>query len=198
MRQRPSESPIPPFTIEEIQKEIEALKRGKAKDRAGINGEMLKDGGATLARAVQKIFNDILHENAPTPENWSKSSITVIFKDGDVRLPSNYRPITIIPLLYKLFSCLLRRRLTPILEKAQCPDQAGFRAGFGVEDHLLAFVLLQEKCDEWGQPLWIATLDFKKAFDSVSHDSIWSALLDQKVPDSYVCLLQRLYEGQKG
>ena len=31
-----------------------------------------------------------------------------------------------------------------------------------------------------------------------THGSIWSALLDQKVPESYVCLPQRLYESQKG
>eukprot|EP00973_Karenia_brevis_P045157 6254615-Karenia_brevis.AAC.1 len=66
------------------------------------------------------------------------SSITVLFKDGDPALPSNYRPIVLISLMYKLFSALLRRRLTPLLDEAQCQGQAGFRKHFSTVDHLLA------------------------------------------------------------
>ena len=103
-----------------------------------------------------------------------------------------------MPLLYKLFSRLLRRRITPILDAAQCEDQAGFRKKHSTEEHLLTVVLLQEKCEEWHKPLWMAAIDFKKAFDSVSHRSLWAALLAQQVPEEYVTLLQKLYRDQSG
>ena len=53
-----------------------------------------------------------------------------------------------------------------------------------------------EKVNEFGKPLWIATLDFQKAFDSVSHAAIWEALAKQGVHTTYIDLLQRLYDGQ--
>ena len=53
-----------------------------------------------------------------------------------------------------------------------------------------------EKKGEWQKKVWILALDFKKAFDTVEHHSIWQALLRQNVPPAYVELLGCLYEGQ--
>ena len=50
---------------------------------------------------------------------------------------------------------------------------------------------------EFNLPLWLAAVDFKKAFDTVSHQSLWQALEEQHVPNIYVSMLRRLYCGQK-
>ena len=63
-------------------------------------------------------------------------------------------------------------------------------------DHLFTFHLLRERANEWGHNLWVAALDFKKAFDSVEHKSIWAALKAQIVQPEYIVLLQQLYGGQ--
>ena len=46
-------------------------------------------------------------------------------------MPGNYRPISILPILYKLFSRVLDARLKVLLSKTQSVDQAGFKKGFG-------------------------------------------------------------------
>eukprot|EP00973_Karenia_brevis_P051499 7151266-Karenia_brevis.AAC.1 len=56
--------------------------------------------------------------------------------------------------------------------------------------------MLEEKCHEWCIDLWIATLDFKKAFDCVEHTPMWDALVCQRVPRGYVQLLASLYHEQ--
>ena len=56
--------------------------------------------------------------------------------------------------------------------------------------------MLVEKSNEFGKPCWLATLDFKKAFDSVRQDSIWNSLIEQGVEYTYVDVLRKLYEGQ--
>ena len=56
--------------------------------------------------------------------------------------------------------------------------------------------MLQEIADEWQVPMWIAAVDFKKAFGSVTHSSVWTALREQKVPEPYIALLERLYNHQ--
>ena len=45
--------------------------------------------------------------------------------------------------------------------------------------------------------MWTATVDFTKAFDSISHNSIWEALLSCNVDHGYVCFLRKIYKDQK-
>ena len=75
-------------------------------------------------------------------------------------------------------------------------DQAGFREGFSCEDHLFTITLLAEKSNEFNLPLWVAAIDFTKAFDSISHRSIFEALRAHEVPSAYVDVLSRLYQQQ--
>eukprot|EP00973_Karenia_brevis_P085648 11881387-Karenia_brevis.AAC.1 len=56
--------------------------------------------------------------------------------------------------------------------------------------------MLYEKAHEWQHPVWVAALDFKKAYDSISHDALWATLRNQEVPKPYVDLLRNLYDGQ--
>eukprot|EP00959_Pyramimonas_sp_CCMP1952_P046076 962425-Pyramimonas_sp.AAC.1 len=58
--------------------------------------------------------------------------------------------------------------------------------------------MLQEATEEWQMPLYFAAVDFKKAFDSVTHSSIWSALQNQGVPPCYIDVLAKLYQKQSG
>ena len=57
--------------------------------------------------------------------------------------------------------------------------------------------MLAEKCNEFNIPLWVAAIDFSKAFDSISHRSIFEALEEQGVPSAYVDVLARLYREQQ-
>ena len=190
--------PIAPFTIEELEVAMKGLKNGRSKDTSGILAEMLKDGGPTLWQTLPNLYNEVLKPDKAAPTQWRRTQFTVLHKSGDARLPHNYRPIAAIPLLYKLFSRLLYNRLETTLDAQQPPDQAGFRRHYSTEDHLFTFSLLQETCNEWQLPLWIATVDFKKAFDTASHSALWAALLEQGISTNYVHLLTRLYADQTG
>lgn len=159
---------------------------------------MIKEGHEQLKLATLELFNDILEPNAQIPITWKRTRLTMIFKDGQPELPENYRPISILVIFYKLFSRCLCARLTPTLDEEQTVDQAGFRAGFRTIDHLSTMVQIQEKCYEWNLPLFISTVDFKKAFDSVSHCKLWQAMLEKGVPTCYVDFLSTLYGNQTG
>ena len=53
-------------------------------------------------------------------------------------------------------------------DQKQAEDQAGFRKTDQTTDHLATYRLLEQKCHEWGIKMWTATVDFTKAFDSIS------------------------------
>eukprot|EP00973_Karenia_brevis_P000224 30168-Karenia_brevis.AAC.1 len=59
-------------------------------------------------------------------------------------------------------------------------------------------MMIQKKTDEWCHPLWTSALDFRKAFDSISHESLWRSLSEQGVNAAYSNLLTKLYTGQTG
>ena len=74
-------------------------------------------------------------------------------------------------------------------------EQAAYKKTFSVEDHLLTVHLLIERCKEWNSPLWLALVDFTKAFDSIYHDSIWSVFAQQGLLEEYICTLRKIYSG---
>ena len=142
-------------------------------------------------------MNAVVDADAPTPTEWHENVLKILFKGGDSRQAKNYRPICVMPLLYKLFAIMLQQRLAPSLDSALTREQAGFRKNYSTVDHLHTLMQIQEKANEWQIPLWTCFIDFEKAFDSIEHDAIWGALERQGIADGYIELLQRLYAGQK-
>ena len=62
----------------------------------------------------------------------------------------------------------------------------------------MVYRVLEQRCREWNIPLYISTIDFTKAFDSIKHSAIWKSLKHYGVKPAYVRLLQRLYSQQEG
>ena len=127
-----------------------------------------------------------------------RSESRVIYKKGDREDAGNYRPFCSLPVLYKLFATVLYARLAPSLHKIQPPDQGGFRPNHRTDDHLMVYKVLEQRCRQWGVPLYISTIDFTKAFDRIKHSALWNSLHYHGVKPACVRLLQRLYSQQEG
>ncbi|CAB3248796.1 unnamed protein product [Arctia plantaginis] len=148
------------------------LKNGKAPGEDGVTTELLKAGGKPVLRELQKLFNAVLFEGR-TPEAWSRSVVVLFFKKGDKTRLKNYRPISLLSHVYKLFSRVITNRLARRLDEFQPPEQAGFRSGYGTIDHIHTVRQIIQKTEEYNQPLCLAFVDYEKAFDSIE---IWSVL----------------------
>ena len=182
------------ITTQELRNAICKLKKGKSPDSNGIRAEDIKACDDETREMVRQLFNEIIKRNNFTPDEWKKVKIKVIHKKGDVENVSNYRPICSLPAMYKLFSTIMYGRLYPMLDQYQAEDQAGFRKTYQTTEHLATYTLIEQKCHEWGINMWTATVDFMKAFDSISHKSIWEALESCNVDDEYV---KKIYRDQK-
>ena len=187
---------IDPFTREELRETMKQMKAGKARDAAGICAEMLKVDCPLLQDIILEVFNDVL-KGGHVPSEWRSSRLVAIFKKKYPSLPSNYRHIAILPILYKLFSRMLCGRIKETITKEQSVDQAAYRRGFSTEDHLITLTLLFESCREWNVPLWFGLVDFEKAFDTVEHAPLWRALDELGVGAEYIDMLKTLYCKQE-
>eukprot|EP00959_Pyramimonas_sp_CCMP1952_P291833 6103816-Pyramimonas_sp.AAC.1 len=98
----------------------------------------------------------------------------------------------------KLFSIALYLRVASDIDSKLSEEQFGFRPGRGCSDavHIIRTVI--EKSLEWGEELWIATLDVEKAFHRVHHAALFDALVSNDIAPSAVNALRHLYHGVKG
>ena len=173
------------------------LKWGRASGDDKLLAEMLKNGHEGLMDAIARIFTDILHGVCVVLATWQVSRLVVLFKKGDATLPKNYRPIAIIPVLNKLFNGVLLARVKTKLEDLQGPEQAGFRPDFSCSDVFHFLRMVREESHEWGLEVWTASLDLEKAFDKISHESVFYSLIDADVDPDIIRVLFELHREQE-
>lgn len=188
---------IPPFKMHEFQYALKFMRNRKGADKTNIVAEMIKHAGPRVHQVLLDMYNQILSSGC-VPDNWHVTIFTMLPKNGDLSDASNWRPIAILPILYKLFAKLLHKRLKYILEREQSDEQFGFRPHRRIDD---VFTILEDvigKCNEWNLPLWMASLDLKKTFDRIEFGFLFEALRIQNVPEPYIQLLAVLYNNQTG
>ena len=128
----------------------------------------------------------------------SFSSCIMLAKFRSAKLPSDFRPIPSVRILYKVFTYMVLARVELVLEANQPEEQHGFRGGRRLEEHLVSANLVIDKLLAVGKPVWIVSLDLSKAFDRVNWSKLWAALTAHGVSQHLVWIIQCLYWKQEG
>lgn len=183
---------IPDITEEEIRGALNEMKNNKAPGEDDLVIEAIKSAGEPVTKALGLLFNKCLAEGI-TPSQWSNAIIITMHKKGDPTDLGNYRPISLLTHIYKIFTKILTKRLTNKLIFYQPKEQAGFRPGFGTNDHLLSIKVLIEKCIEYNKPLILIFVDYEKAFDSVNQRRMLEALSECRIDYRYTTLIKHIY-----
>jgi sarcosine oxidase/L-pipecolate oxidase len=88
----------------------------------------------------------------------------------------NYRPISILPAVAKVFECLVRDIMFNQLKNIIIPQQHGFFPGRSTATNLMEFIGFTIESFEDGLQVDVVFTDFKKAFDRISHEILLSKL----------------------
>lgn len=184
--------PEPVILLSEIRHAIDTQKNDKTPGEDNVTNELLKSLSETLQRPLQRLFNTILN-TGETPSQWSKSTIILLHKKGDKSDLGNYRPISLMSNIYKIFSKIILNRLTKTLDEHQPREQAGFRKSYSTTDHIQVITQIVEKANEYNKMVYMCFIDYAKAFDSLVHSAIWRALAKQGVNEKYIQLIQNIY-----
>jgi len=119
------------------------------------------------------------------------------FQKGDLKQCANYRTIALVSHATKIFLRVILERIRVKTETEIADEQAGFRQGRGTRDQITNLRILMHKARDHHQPLYMCFVDFKKAFDSVSHDKLWvTIMMDMGYPLHLIDLLAKLYRKQ--
>ena len=180
------------FTDAELVSALNKLKYYKAGGVDGVRNEALKEGGVNLRMNILKLFNWI-NKSEKVPQSWSRSLVTNLYKDGDESDPDNYRGISLISCLGKLYLSIWTERITKHLDSTLAQEQGGFRAGRSTVDQIFTFneVLLRRR--RAGSTTYCLFIDFRKAFDTVWHDGLWRQLWSQGIRGKAWRIIKSLY-----
>ena len=190
------ELPIPPIMKSEIVSAINRLASGKSPGIDRIHSEFLKAGGDAMVQVLHILFNLIL-ETGDIPSTFKKALIVVLYKKGDRSECKNYRPISLLSHVYKLFMTIIGNRITDDLYSCFPDSQAAYQPGRGTIEQIFALSQMIEKSIEFNKPLYMIFIDFTKAFDSIKLDKLWSILDKTSLNKNYINLLKSVYDGSQ-
>ena len=188
-----------PFTTEEICKHIKKLKNNKTPGIDKILNEFIKNCPEELHPAIVKLFNIIL-ESGKVPSEWTVGIIKALYKNkGDIEDVNNYRGITLLSCLGKLFTSVINTRLLEYVTKENIlgNEQVGFRPKHSTLDHIFALHVISHFYISQGKQLFCAFVDYSKAFDFIDRTYLWQKLLDSNINGKVLKVIRNMYENAK-
>ena len=184
-----------PFTKKEFTDAISKLKNNKAEGSDSIGNEMIKNAPCAILDILHNFVNLCLHKSL-VPRSWSMGLITPIHKDGSINAPNNYRGICISSALLKIICILLNHRIQEHCNQNELlnQNQIGFKKNHRTADHLLTLKAVVKKYVTIGEKkLFSCFIDFKKAFDSVWHNSLFHKMADYGIINNCLNLIEDIY-----
>lgn len=181
----------------EVQREIKGLELNKAPGFCLITAEILRRQRQTAEVALTQLFNSVIRI-AYIPMIWKISEIIMVPKPGKPpHLVSSYRPISLLPVLSKLFEKIILRRLTRIFnENNNIPQhQFGFRSGHSTVEQVHRVVNKIREALEKKQYCSAVFLDVQQAFDKVWHLGLLFKIKKQ-LPHNLYLLLKSYLEDR--
>ena len=171
----PFETPPLSFSFSAIMTDIlsstlNKMKTSHGSGHDGIASFYLKIAMPVVGGSLCDLFNKSLFAGK-FPEDWKIARIAPIFKSGAKDDRSNYRPISVLPFMSRLFEKLIFNQFYEYLDanKSLYEHQSGFRLLHSVATALLA------STNDWylnidkGKYTGLIFIDLKKAFDTVDH-----------------------------
>ena len=183
------------ITASEIRTSIMDLKSKKSPGIDGIPSEFYKVACEKLVPFFEMIFNKFYYSSF-FPEDWSTSIISPIPKKGDTCKPSNYRGISLQPVISKIYINILNKRLTQWSDENEIigEEQAGFRKSYSTIDNLFCLQTLVTKyLKSKGGRFYAVFVDFEKAFDRINRNALWNKLQSLNVSSKMSKTLRAIY-----
>lgn len=166
-----------PVTENEISKIILSLKNKLSSGHDEVPLKLIKYVRLPLLKPLVHLINSSLVSGI-FPDSLKMSKVVPIFKKGEKCEINNYRPISVLPSLSKIYERVMYNQLVEHLQNNQLFDdeQHGFRKGKSVKTALMEFSeTIVDTIDKGDKAIGIF-MDLSKAFDSISHETLLNKL----------------------
>lgn len=163
-------SNIPFLTTDVVYNYLIHLKQSNCRGTDGIDGKILKLSASIITETLTYIYNLCIDKSC-FPTMFKLAKVVPIFKSGDATDPSNYRPLSILPVLSKPLEKHINHYLLDHFNENTLinPHQSGFRAKHSCHTALTS--MTEEWLNNINENKFTGALfiDFSKAFDVIDH-----------------------------
>ena len=167
------------FSIKSIKRYIKLLRKDISPGPLGITALFLQKFKKEVAILLKQEFKNFLKGNI-IDSYWKEGKISLIPKKGNLDDIENWRPICVLNIEWKIYTGLINNVMYKLWEDRMSDPQIGFRKGRWIhENHLVLQAIIKnawrkrkKKKKNKRSSGWLIFIDFKKAYDSVSHDWI--------------------------
>ena len=191
------------ITVEEVINGISELSNGKSPGEDGILNEMLKSAREVFVPYLVILFNKIL-DSGQYPERWSDAVFfPLLHKKGSATDPNNFRGISLLSVVGKLFTKKLIKRLIKHVKwandhNAQHEEQAGYKKGYSTIDNIFVLQsIIQKYLSRQKGRYYVLFIDFSKAFDTIPHALLWYKMQRCGIHGKILVLLRNMYSQLK-
>lgn len=170
---------LKPVTENEVIIYINNLKNNTAPGPDGISVETIKSIHKYISKPLAHLIN-LCFLNGRVPTAWKEAITTPVYKAGNKQILTNYRPISVINNIAKVFEQSIKTRLTNYLETFDIltKSQYGFRSKISTEDAVKELLNNIVNSLETNKKCLTVFLDLAKAFDTVDHAKLLNRLED--------------------
>ena len=162
-------------TTDEIYKEINELDPKKASVEDDIPGKILKENNDIASHYLASIYNNSKNSKV-YPSSLKCADVTPIHKEKETTIKKNYRPVSLLPVLSKLYERKMYDSISLHIEQYLSPYLFGYRKGHSTEQCLLAMIEMWRKALDNRKVAGAILTDLSKAFDCLSHDLLIAKL----------------------
>ena len=151
---------------------------------------IIKKTEELIAPILVRLFNKCM-DNGAFSDALKIASIIPLYKGGPKTIPTNYRPISLLPLFAKIFEKIIKRRLISHLDEnnAIIDNQFGFRKSYSTELAVMDIHNTLLRNLDNNKLTCTIFLDLAKAFDSVNHSILIKKLERYGIRDKALQLL---------
>ena len=130
-----------------------------------------------IIKSNSDIFSDFLYvsinssiKSSLFPSCLKTADIALIYKKGKRDLKDNYRPVSVLPFLSKLYERSMFKQISEFFENIFSKNQCGFRKGHSTQQCLLAMLEKWKRSVDSGKAFGALLTDLSKPFDCLDHE----------------------------
>ena len=180
------------ITVQECTAALNKMKKNKSPGLDGISTEFYQTFWPLFGKLLVDVFNES-YEQGSLSQTQRASVISLIFKKGNTDDISNYRPISLTNVDYRILAFTLAERIQNVIGRLVSSDQSAYIRGryMGTNIRLVSDII--NHCNKNHKTGLIFNLDFTKAFDSIEWNFLYKTLQHFNFGESFIKWIKLLY-----
>ena len=162
-------------SMDEVKKEVLKLNSKKSSTYGAIPASILKQTIEVHLKYLTNTINNSLKEST-FPDELKQSEVIPVYKKLDPLQKENYRPVSLLPHISKVFERVIYNQINSFMENKISKCVTGFRKSHGTQHSLIVMLEKWKKALDKEENMSAIFMDLSKAFDTINHDLLLAKL----------------------